>query len=365
MICPQWGMTKQPHAIPLRPAYPKPSPQFLERAAFAAVLAADRGRGTNAAALCRTLFPDDEVSAGLLSRAAVAGASLSGWAGELAGEAVATFMGSLSPLSAVSKLITRGVRVTFDDDKQVSIPRRPGGAQVLPWVEEGSPIAARADTLNKLTIGPPKKLGIIVVFSGELARQSSAQAIFTAMLREDAAASLDAAYFATSGGSSAAHAGLLNGVTPITASIAGGHTAMQEDMSALAAAVATGGSGEVVFIMGAGMAAKIPILEPHLRVEVLASAAVPDNRVIAIDPLALVSGFGTSPDIAASQETAIHAETSPGQIGGAGTPNTVAAPVYSMFQTGQIGLRILADAAFGLRRAGAVAYVDGIDWVVS
>ena len=61
--------------------------------------------------------------------------------------------------------------------------------------------------------------------------------IFGQILRENVAAALDLAYFSDTAASAAAHAGLLAGVTPLTASTAGGVAAAQSDLAALASAV--------------------------------------------------------------------------------------------------------------------------------
>ena len=55
-------------------------------------------------------------------------------------------------------------------------------------------------------------------------------------------------------------------------------------------------------------------------------------------------------------------DTTPLQIGAAGTPNVVAAPVRSFFQTGVSGLRMIMDVTWAMRRTGVVQYIDGVSW---
>jgi hypothetical protein len=55
-------------------------------------------------------------------------------------------------------------------------------------------------------------------------------------------------------------------------------------------------------------------------------------------------------------------DTSPAQISSVASPNTVAAPVQSMFQTAQIALRMLMDITWAMRRTGMVQWIDDADW---
>jgi hypothetical protein len=346
--------------VPLRPHYGDQG-SFIGRAMTAAMLARSSAKNADPVAAARKRWPDDEVTAALLTRAAVSGAStsVSGWAAELTSTAMISFLGSLAPESAASKLISMGLSLSLPPGaKEGKYPIRSSAPVKMPWVGEGAPIPVRANTLAMVTVGPPKKFGVIIAMTRDLAKRSQAPEIFETLLREEAALSLDAAYFSTDAASSEAHAGLLNGLTPLTSStgqIAG-------DMAALASAVGTGGSGQVVFIAGTGRAAAIPLLLPELEATVLPSAAVPETRLIAVDPKALIHLADGSPEIDSSEESVLHYNDSPAHIGTAGTPNVVAAPVASLYQTDAIATRLLADVAFGSRRTGAVAYMDNLEW---
>ena len=266
-------------------------------------------------------------------------------------------MTSLIPQSAASRLIPRGMQVSFDGNAQVIVPKRSGTPATLPWVGEGNPIPLQATALGSVTIGQPKKMGIITAFTRELAKRAMAQSVFETLLREDAAKSLDAAYFSDAEGTADGHAGLLYDAESVSPS-----GDMKLDLANLARAVATGGSGEVVFVTGLGRAATIPIIAPELSIPVWGSLAVDEDRVIGIDPGSLVHGFGAEPDIDASIESTLHMADDPAQAGVAGSPNVVAASLRSMFQTDFVALRAIVDIAFGARRTGAVAFVDVDGW---
>ena len=328
-------------------AIPRSQPDHLSRAAFAVFVAAVKGG--NALDAAARLYHDDLHTRAVLTRAAVdpAKTSEAGWASELVHTAFRRFLAGVEPLSAAARLIAMGIPAQLDGAGEAKYPVRSGSPAAAPWVAESGAIPVVARQLGSVALGPRRKIALISVLSQELASRADGEATLTQILREDAAYALDAAYFATTTGSASAHAGLLNGVTPLAASTEGGTAAMVTDLMALASA---------------GRAASTMIAAPDLRATVLASPAVPEDRVIAVDPLSLLHSTDPSPEVSAAKHTAIHMDDAPGAISAAGAPNVVAAPVTSLFQTAQIALRVLADMAWAKRRSGAVAYLDGADW---
>lgn len=341
---------------------PPRQPDAFARAAFATFVAAAKGSGSDPRDVVARRWGEDRATLAVLGRAAVEPAKTTGWASELTQTAFRAFLAGLEPLSAAARLIPMGVPARLEGLGAAKYPARAGPRGNVPWVAESGAIPVAVRELEQVSLGPAKKIALITVHTHELASRADGEAVLTTLLREDAAATIDAAYFSTAAGSGSAHAGLLHAVTPLPASSAGGREAMLEDLAALASAVAAAGSGQVVFIMATGRAAALPILAPELAITVLPSPSVPADRVIAVDPLALIHATDPAPELFASRSAAVHMDDDPSQIGEAGSPNTVAAPVVSMYQTAQIALRILADIAFAKRRPGAAAYIDGADW---
>jgi hypothetical protein len=333
----------------------------MAHACWAALTAMLRGGGA-AADQCARLYPTDQVAKAILTRAAIAAGdtTTAGWAQELVQQATSRWLGSLVPGSAAATLIGApgAIALPIEGIGSILIPLRANPPAAAPWVGEGDPIPAFAGALTS-TIMRPKKVATIVPFSRELARLSAAEAVFTAMLQEIAAVSLDTAYFSATAGTTAAHAGLLNGLTAGT-----GTAVMVDDLAKLAESVGTNGSGQVVFVMAPGRAAaaQVRMLATVASGRILPSLALPTDRVIAIDPVALVHCYGPAPDISASDDATIQFDTAPTDIGVPGTPNVVAAPTVSLFQTAHIALRLLLDIAFATRRSGAVAFTDGCTW---
>jgi hypothetical protein len=336
----------------------------VPRAAFAVLTASLRGGSP--ADHCIRMFPDDQVALAMVQRAAMTGGTttVAGWASELVGQAVSEWLPSLYPLSAAAALFQRGaIRVSFDGVGSVAVPGRAAAPTTAPWVGEGAPIPARQYTLNRAIL-TPRKLGAIVVWSRELQRNTNAETVFTALLEEDAAVSLDAAYFSAIAGSASAHQGLLNGLSTLTPATDAGNkeATMLDDMINLAIAVSPATEESLIYVAAPGRAAAMNITAKWRGVTVLPSLAVPANRVIAVDAASLVHGFGGDADFTAGDEATVVMNDVPADISTPGSPNVVAAPVQSMFQTAQHALRLLVDVAFAPRRTGAVAFVDGVAW---
>jgi hypothetical protein len=170
---------------------------------------------------------------------------------------------------------------------------------------------------------------------------------------------VDSLYLSTTAATADGLAGLLNGIVPLAS--AGDPLA---DLTQLAEAVGgTDGSGETVFVASVGTAAALN-LRNDIRsgTVILGSVAVPAGRLIAVDPLGIIHGINPMADIQADESTTIHMSDTPANIGTAGSPPVVAAPVQSMFQTAQIAMRMLADISYTKRRAAAVAYIDPVNW---
>lgn len=329
----------------------------LTRAVLAHVRAAAFPRTTVADAAAK-LFPNDRTALALVTRAEAPVGTTDGWGAAVTSAPVFDFLDSLAPVSAISRIMGRGIVMPLEGLAGASVPCRSTNPVPASGVAEGDPIPVRANTLSGVVL-TPGKAAVISAFSRELAKRANGQAVITQILREDAGATLDAAYLSTAT-AGALPAGLLHGVAPIGGYGGGDRTAMEEDLAALAASVAAVGSGNVTFVMSPARAAKLRIKAPDIAREivVLPSIAVPADRVIALDAAALVHGFGTEPQIEASEAALLHMDSDPAAI----VDGTAAAPVRSLWQTDGIGIRLILDVAFGKRSATSVAYVDNATW---
>lgn len=338
----------------------------LERAAFATVRAAALAVGQNGqtftaahgAPIAAKLFGERSGAAAILARAAVGPHTTASLPAAPPVNATLAFLSRL-PQSAGAKLIEAGTAVTLKGQASLAVPYAVGQAKALPWVGEGEPIPVADYSLSRAIIGPIRKAGLIAVFTREAARLEGGEEAFTALLRRDAARSLDAALFHAGGATAAAPAGLLYGAASVTASTAGGEAAMQADLAALAATVATAGGHDVVFVLPPALWMLAILRAPDLADRLWQSAALSAGEVVALDPGAFVAAFDPDPEIEAATDAVLHTDTAPADIA---TGGTVAAPSRSLFQTDTVGLRILYEMDFAMGAPGMVARITGAKW---
>ena len=106
----------------------------------------------------------------------------------------------------------------------------------------------------------PYKLATIVLLTREMIDGSNAEAIVRQALLDSTAPALDASLFSNNAGTPGLQPpGLLNGVTPITASTSTNKTeAMDDDLAALVQAIAArAGNGSVAFVAAPAQATRI------------------------------------------------------------------------------------------------------------
>jgi len=333
----------------------------ITRAAFSQYLAATGSSGFAAPdAIARELWPRDLTAQRILTKADAAVQSTPTHPA-IAGTSVADFFGNL-PLSAASQLIAGGLTLSLDGQASITIPHRTGAPVVSPFVAEDAPIPIGRATTALTTLGPSKKAGLIVAFSRELAKRTAAEAVFRQILTEDAAASLDAAIFATTAATTAAPAGLLFGVTPGVGYPGGDHFAITQDIKALMAPYhAAGGGGDITFVTTPALAASLALHHPQFTWPVLVSTQIPTGRLIMLQQSAFVAGFGSMVEIDRHEAATLHFDdTTPLELVSAA--GTVADPTRSLWQTDAIALRLTYEMAFAMRGAGRLQYLNGASW---
>jgi hypothetical protein len=185
-----------------------------------------------------------------------------------------------------------------------------------------------------------------------------------AALRESTAGSLDGAMFSASDTTPTTPRGVLFSVPPLPPSSATSATdAMVEDLAALAGAVARAAGGSLVFICAPEQAISIALRAPRdVPYAVLPSAALPPGTVIALASQALAVALDPSPRIETGDAPVIHMESAPLPISTAGTPNAVAAPSRSLWQTDCIGMKLVMQVSWAMRTANGVAWMQGVSW---
>ena len=303
----------------------------------------------------------------LKAAVAPADSTTAAWAGNLAGSRTGTFLRSLRDRSAAAQLLARAPRFNLSGVATITLPKLTADFPAPTWVAEGGAIPVARGTFGTTVLGPPKKLAALSALTNELATYSAedAEQIVTELMNDSAAKALDASIFSTAAASSVQPAGILNGVSPITATAAG-TAAMSKDIGNLVGAIADAGGGrDILFFANPrqAIALQLGAASGFDTSRVIATTVLTAGTIVAVDAAAFASGFGSDPKVDVSENAAVHFEdTTPLAISTAGTPNTIAAPVRSAYQTDTHILRLILPATWVTRLTGAVQYITGANW---
>jgi len=301
--------------------------------------------------------------------------SVSGWAAELVQTGYFGFLNALQPFSIYPALAGRGLSLMFDRFGSISLPSRTAGGAAGGFVGEGSPIKVGKITTAAATL-TPKKMGVIVAFSKELANRSTPaiEAIVRQAILEDTAAALDPILLDATASSASRPAGLLNGVSAAAAGYAGGdYAAVRADFQALLQPFFTANAADnitVVINPAQGLALSLmegPVGDPNWfqrirdRVTIIESTSATAGRLVALRNSDFVAAGG-NPAFDVSEQATIHMEdTTPLEIV-SGTGPTTADPVRSLWQTNSMGVRMVLDVSWTMRRSGVVQWINGTSY---
>lgn len=302
--------------------------------------------------------------------------TVAGWASELLQTVNSGFLQALTGMSIYPELRNRGVGLNFDGAGSIKLPRRNAGGAGGGFVAEGTPIRVGRLTTAAAEI-TPKKMGVIVPFSRELARRSTPaiEAIVRRAILEDTAAVLDAALLDSAAASTARPAGLLNGVSAVGAGYGGGdHEAVKADFKALLAPFISANAADgITVIMNPSQGLSIAMMDGpsnnanwfndiRSRVTIVESTYATAGRLIAIRNPDFYTAVGDAPEFDINETATVHMEdASPLEIV-SGTGPTVADPVRSFYQTATVGVRMLMDVSWVMGRPSMVQWIDGTSY---
>jgi HK97 family phage major capsid protein/HK97 family phage prohead protease len=335
--------------------------------------------------ILRSRYGDRDERMNAVLRAAVnpAMTTVAGWAAELVQTQNAAAINRILAKAIYTPLANRGVRYTFGPGiSQLKIPIRTGTSKLAgAWVGEGSPKPVKRASFSTATL-TPHKLATITTFTEEMAQYSNPaiEAILRQGLQDDTSEALDAYLIDNIASSASRPAGLLNGVTPLTATASGTTTEkMVADLKQLISAiVAAGGGTDIVMLInpaqsislgfamtttGDFLFATVTEAGQKFNVTFIVSQTVTAGTVIAIEASEFATATGDAPRFAVSNEATLHEEdTTPLAIGTPGAPATVAAPVRSLFQTDSIAIRLTLYVTWVMRRTGMVQTIAAVGW---
>jgi HK97 family phage prohead protease/HK97 family phage major capsid protein len=307
--------------------------------------------------------------------------TLTGWAAELVQTQIGEFFNILMSGAIYPGLSSRGFRVTLGRNGQISLPTRAATPTVAgSFVGEGAPIPVRQAAFAAITLGL-KKMAVISTYTREIAEHSTPQieAVLREIITDDTSISVDSVLIDANPATSVRPAGLRNGVGGLTPTAGGGFAALVGDIKLLLGVLVAANSLRApTWIMNPIQAVSIALTanqggEFPFKAEingntlqgfpVITSTTVPVTEIILVDAAAFMSTEGDDPRFEVSDQATLHMEdTTPLPISTTGAPNTVAAPVRSMFQTDSLALRMILPMNWAMRQTGVVAWMTGVTW---
>jgi hypothetical protein len=331
---------------------------LVARAAVCAVIGHAQSRTDDD--IQRELFPQDRELASMVLRAVAspANSTVATWAAELVQTITQDVSDRLIPQSVLIRLRALGIEYALGAGLikvPAWAPTATGG-----FVLEGGPIPVAAFVFTVTTLGGKKAANIIAVTDEMLlGSPADVETTLRTILSESLGLMIDGILLDANPATAARPAGLLNGVTPLTATAGGGLNALLGDVKQLTGAIAP--ALKPVLIAGAVQAASLGVLAPNATAAVLVSPTLTAGTVIAVDAAAFASALGV-PSFRASQHVTLHMDTAATALSAVGSPATVAAPMRSAFQSDVTALRTIIPVDWSLRRSGAVAVLTGATW---
>jgi hypothetical protein len=306
----------------------------------------------------------------------------SGWASQLVSTAFGDFFAALMPNSIYPGLRARGGSFTFGRNGVVTLPTRSATPTIAgSFIAQGAPIPVRQGAFTSVSL-TPKKMGVISTFTREIAEHStpSIEAMIRQAIIEDTSVAIDTVLLDANVATTTRPAGLVAGVstqTPAGTTFAN----MVTDLKNLVGALITGTKGNIrspVWLMSPNDALAISLMQNAggdmpfkaeigtgtlLGYPLILSTTMTADTIIFLDAADFITATGDVPNFSVSDQAVLHMEdTTPLAIGTVGTPPTVAAPVRSLWQTDSIGIRMIMDINWALRRTGVVALLTAPTW---
>jgi hypothetical protein len=321
--------------------------------------------GATPVSVARSLWDDDRVTP-IVLRAATGPAltTQSGWAQQLAGVAIVDLVQSVTSLSAAAEVIDRSLKINLDGIAQALIPARAlSAANAGQWVAEGAAIPVRSLSFSNAATLEPRKLVVICPYTREMAESSNIEAIVRQSLGEATGLALDAAMWSSTAGDASRPPGLFAGVTPITATPGGGDNAMHGDIAALFGALGAANGGKTALVVAAlPQAVRLKMaVGPKWDYDIVVGSTLAAGTVAVLELASFVSGFGSTAEFSVTKVASLHMESAtPTDITG-GTPSP-AVPVKSLFQVDAIAQRTQLWAAWGMRAANHVQWIQNATW---
>lgn len=334
------------------------------------------------------IYGDDEEHKAVLEwtqRAATAPAltTVTGWAAELVQQIYADMMQLLFPKSIFPRLSAKGLALNFGRAGKIILPTRSRTPSIAgSFVGEGMAIPVRQGAFTTQTF-TPKKLAVITSWTREMDDHSipAIEGVLREAIQVDTAVALDSVLLDSNAATVIRPAGILNGVSALTATAGGGLAALIGDLKQLISALTVSTYGNIrspawlmnpadmlsVSLASAVNTGIFPFKDEIgrgtlLNIPVIDSATVPAKTLILIDASDFVTMGSDAMRFDMSDQATLHFEdTTPADLV-SGSPGTVATPQKSLFQTDSLALRMIMPLNWAIRRGGTVAWTQAVTW---
>jgi HK97 family phage prohead protease len=307
--------------------------------------------------------------------------TVTGWAAELVQQVTTAFMNILTHKSIFPRLAGLGLSMGFGRNGRIVIPTRSLTPTIAgSFVGEGQPIPVRVGQFTSQVL-TPKKMAVITTWTREIDEHSipAIEGLLRQAIQEDTAVAIDTVLLDSNAATAVRPAGLVQGVTALTATTGGGFNALVGDIKLLTGALLTGTRGNIRVpcwimnpqqVMTAGLIPMPGMSAFPFAAELSAgnlrgwpiidSGTVPLGTVMVVDAADFVAVGGDAPRFEVSDQATLHEEdTTPEPIVDGGEP---AAPVRSLWQTDTLALRLILPMNWALRRTGVVAWMQNVTW---
>ena len=266
---------------------------------------------------------------------------------------------SLTPMSALTAVRAKAVTANLDDGPVFIHSAAAGPA--LNFIAQGAPAPVIQASFSGVTLNTRKAV-VQWVQTREVTESSNAFLLTKQHISEQVSPSIDALMWDALETDGVRPSGLRFG---IGAETSGGASSMIPDLALLASDVSgvAGSMSNIVFVASPDIATKIAIALPQFAFPVIATAGISSATIICVAANALAIGAGSTIRFETSDVTSVHMEdTSPAGLSAVGTPNTVAAPIRSMFATDCVACRLIFEIDYKLRAANSLSWMTGITW---